>query len=179
MRSLALIFAAIITFSIAAFAQPAATPPPATAKFVASTPNDDIPPGKSKHPPIKIGNVPVPPEKAYPINIPKIGQPIVIDGKVDEEMWKDAAIFKDFVQTGPGDNIAPSKPTEAYVMYDEKNMYIAFKCWDDKDKIRASVAKRDSVTGEDNVRVWLDTYNDRRRAYVLAFNPFGIQQDGI
>ena len=79
----------------------------------------------------------------------------------------------------PGDNVAASKPTEAYVLYDEKNLYIGFKCWDEKDKIRATVAKRDSVFGEDNVRVWLDTYNDQRRAYVLGFNPLGIQQDGI
>jgi hypothetical protein len=65
------------------------------------------------------------------------------------------------------------------MMYDEKHLYIAFKCWDEKDKIRATVARRDEVFGEDNVRVWLDTYNDRRRAYVLGFNPFGVQQDGI
>ncbi|MEQ1922216.1 MAG: DUF5916 domain-containing protein, partial [Pyrinomonadaceae bacterium] len=37
----------------------------------------------------------------------------------------------------------------------------------------------DTVFGEDNVRMWLDTYNDQRRAYVLGFNPLGIQQDGI
>jgi hypothetical protein len=65
------------------------------------------------------------------------------------------------------------------MMYDERNLYLAFKCWDDPGKVRATVAKRDNVFGEDNVRVWLDTYNDRRRAYVLGFNPLGIQQDGI
>ncbi len=179
MRSLVLL-AAIIAFSFAAYAQPPATPKPAAAaNFASSSAVDDDPPTKSKFPPIKIGNVPVPPEKAYPITIPKIGPGVVIDGRIDEEIWKDAAVFKDFVQTGPGDNIAPSRPTEVYVMYDEKHMYIAFKCWDEKDKIRASVAKRDNVFGEDNVRVWLDTYNDQRRAYVLGFNPFGIQQDGI
>ncbi len=69
--------------------------------------------------------------------------------------------------------------TEAYLTYDEKNLYIAFKCWDDRDKIRATVAKRDGVFGEDNVRIWLDTYNDQRRAYILGWNPLGIQQDGI
>jgi hypothetical protein len=65
------------------------------------------------------------------------------------------------------------------MMYDEKHLYIAFKCWDDKDKISATVAKRDEIFGEDNVRVWLDTYDDQRRAYILGFNPFGIQADGI
>jgi hypothetical protein len=123
----------------------------------------------------------IPPEKANPVNIPKIPAEtaITIDGRLDEEIWTRAAVFKDFIQTYPGDNIAPTKPTEVYVIYDEKHLYIAFKCWDDKDKIRATVAKRDNVFGEDNVRVWLDTYDDQRRAYVLGFNPLGIQQDGI
>lgn len=126
-------------------------------------------------------NLKLPPEKANPVNIPKISieNSITVDGNLNEEIWARAAVFKDFIQTGPGDNIAPSKPTEAYMMYDEKHLYLAFKCWDEKDKIRATVAKRDDVFGEDNVRVWLDTYNDQRRAYVLGFNPLGIQMDGI
>ncbi len=127
----------------------------------------------------KPGKVEVPPEKLRPINIPLTATAPVIDGRIDEEVWKQASVFKDFYQTYPGDNIAPSKPTEVLVMYDEKHLYVAFKCWDEKDKIRATVAKRDNVFGEDNVRMWLDTYNDQRRAYVLGFNPLGIQQDGI
>ena len=127
----------------------------------------------------KGGKVNVPPEKAQPVSIPKLSTAITIDGKPDEEVWQKAAVFKDFYQTGPGYNTEPSKPTEVLVMYDEKNLYVAFKCWDEKDKIRASVAKRDNVFGEDNVRMWLDTYDDQRRAYVLGFNPLGIQQDGI
>ena len=121
----------------------------------------------------------LPPEKANPVKIPKIESALTIDGNPDEEIWKTAAVFKDFYQTEPGDNIAPSKPTVVMMMYDEKHLYIAFKCWDEKDKIRATVAKRDGVFGEDNVRLWLDTYNDQRRAYILGFNPLGIQQDGI
>ncbi len=121
----------------------------------------------------------VPPEKAKPINVPKLAVPVTIDGKVDEETWKQAAIFKDFIQTNPGYNIDPSRKTEVLMMYDEHNLYVAFKCWDEKDKVRATLAKRDEVFGEDNVRMWLDTYNDQRRAYVIGFNPFGIQADGI
>lgn len=127
----------------------------------------------------KFGRFNVPREKAEPIRVGKFSAAPVIDGKPDDEVWKSAQVLKDFYQTYPGDNIAPSKPTEVMIGYDEKHLYIAFRCFDEKDKIRASVAKRDSVTGEDNVRVWLDTYNDQRRAYVLAFNPLGIQQDGI
>jgi len=121
----------------------------------------------------------VPAEKLRPQVVPKIGSGIVIDGRPNEEAWANAVVLKDFYQTYPGDNTEPSKPTEVLLMYDDKHLYIAFKCWDEKDKVRATVARRDNVFGEDNVRVWLDTYNDQRRAYVLGFNPLGIQQDGM
>jgi hypothetical protein len=125
------------------------------------------------------GGITVPAEKVKPVKVPRFDKPPTIDGNIDEEVWKQAAIFKDFVQTSPGDNIAPSKPTEAMIGYDDRNLYFAFHCYDDKDKIRATVAARDQVFGEDNVRIFLDTFNDQRRAYILGFNPLGIQQDGI
>lgn len=125
------------------------------------------------------GKVALPPEKSRPVVIPKASAAPTIDGHVNEEVWKTAAVFKDFYQTGPGYNTAPSRPTEVYMTYDEHNLYVAFKCWDEKDKIRATTANRDNVYGEDNVRMWIDTYDDQRRAYVLGFNPYGIQQDGI
>lgn len=114
-----------------------------------------------------------------PVTIPKIESPPIIDGNLNDEAWQHAAVFKDFQRVFAGENIVPSKPTEAYVAYDEKNLYIAFKCWDERDKIRATVVQRDKVFAEDNVRIFLDTYDDQRRAYLLAFNPLGIQQDGI
>jgi hypothetical protein len=121
----------------------------------------------------------IPPEKAKPITLPRFEHPPVIDGKLDDDVWKTAAVFKDFVQISPGDNIAPSKPTEAMIGFDSKNLYLAFHCYDEPDKVRATVAKRDAVFDEDNVRVFLDTFNDQRRAYILGWNPLGIQQDGI
>src|SRR5687768_14126344 len=142
-----------------------------SSETVAKNGADAVAPKKTK--------VEIPPEKAGPVTITKVVAVPVIDGKVDEEAWTAATLFKDFYQTYPGDNTAPSKPTEVRMMYDEKHLYIAFKCWDERDKIRATVANRDNVFGEDNVRMWLDTYDDRRRAYVIGFNPFGVQQDGI
>ena len=174
MKKFFLLFTALL-FAATATAQTSGTAA-ADAGTSSSTPAKEEKSGVS----IKGGRVEVPAEKARPITVPKIDpMGMTIDGKPDEEAWKAAAVFKDFYQTSPGDNIAPSKPTEVLMMYDEKNLYVAFKCWDDKDKIRASVAKRDNVYGEDNVRMWIDTYNDQRRAYVLGFNPFGIQQDGM
>lgn len=121
----------------------------------------------------------LPPEKAKPVVMPRFDKPPVIDGKLDDEVWKQAAVFKDFYQINPGDNIAPSKPTEAMMGYDAHNLYLAFHCYDEPDKVRATVAKRDNVFDEDNIRVYLDTFNDQRRAYILGWNALGVQQDGI
>jgi hypothetical protein len=121
----------------------------------------------------------IPPEKAKPITIPRFDKAPVIDGKLDDEVWKQAVVLKDFLQASPGDNIAPSKPTEMMIGYDSRTFYLAFHCYDEPDKVRATVAKRDEVFGEDNVRIFLDTFNDQRRAYVVGFNPLGVQQDGI
>ena len=158
----------IVLVSICSHAQSNGTNEVVAANKVADA---KLAPSKSK--------IEIPPEKARPQNVPKIALAMTIDGRPDEEAWKTATVFKDFYQTSPGDNTAPSKPTEVLMMYDEKHLYVAFKCWDEKDKIRATIAKRDQVFGEDNVRMYLDTYNDQRRAYVLGFNPLGIQQDGI
>jgi hypothetical protein len=122
---------------------------------------------------------PLPPEKASPVHITRFDKQPVIDGKLDEEVWKSAVVLKDFYQFYPGDNTAPTGATEMMIGYDTKFLYFGFRCFDDPSKVRATVAKRDNVFGEDNVRVFLDTFNDQRRAYVLGFNPLGIQQDGV
>lgn len=121
----------------------------------------------------------LPPEKAQPVRIPFVKSSPVIDGRLDDEIWKSAAIFGNFYQTQPGDNIAPSHQTEVLVAFDSIHLYIAFRARDEAGKVRANLVRRDEVFDDDNVRILLDTYNDQRKAYILAFNPFGIQADGI
>jgi hypothetical protein len=113
------------------------------------------------------------------VRIPRIENAPEIDGRLDEEMWKRAARLKDFYQTQPGDNIAPSFPTETLLAYDRKTLYIAFRAQDEAGKVRSTVAERDRIFDDDHVWVVLDTFNDKRRAYILVFNPLGIQADGI
>lgn len=121
----------------------------------------------------------LPSEKANPLPINLMKTPPVIDGKLDDEAWKSATLLKDFYQTSPGDNIAPSRPTEVFLGYDSKFLYIAFHAFDEPGKVRATVAKRDDIFQDDYVGIYLDTYNDQRKAYELFFNPFGIQADGV
>jgi hypothetical protein len=113
------------------------------------------------------------------VSIPRFSKPPVIDGKIDEEVWNNAGKFDNFVQISPGDNIAPTNQTKVYAGYDQKFLYLAFIASDSSNQVRATIAKRDSIFADDNVGVYLDTYNDKRRAYTLFFNPLGIQADGV
>jgi hypothetical protein len=112
------------------------------------------------------------------VQIPRLDSPPVIDGKLDDSVWQQAALFGDFVQTQPGDNVKPTHPTEFMMGYDSKNLYLAFRIIQDKDKVRATVARRDNIFNDDYVLVHLDTFNDQRQAYLLFFSPLGIQADG-
>ncbi|MEZ5308380.1 MAG: DUF5916 domain-containing protein [Pyrinomonadaceae bacterium] len=118
-------------------------------------------------------------DRKNPVTVPRFDAPPIIDGKLDEDVWKRAAKFENFVQTDPGDLIPPSRETIAYLGYDSKNLYIAFMCFDEPGSINYSVAKRDQVGGEDYVGVFFDTFDDQRKAYIFQFNPLGIQADGI
>src|SRR6266853_2900754 len=151
------------------------------AAFAQSSPGTNAKPSsgaKGNGSPAKAG-LAVPPEKAQPLKMPKFDKPPVIDGKLDDEIWKQAILLKDFHQVQPGDNIAPSKPTEVMLGYDAKFLYVAFHCFDEPDKVRANIPKRDNIFDDDYVGILFDTFNDSRKAYEFDFNPLGVQADGI
>ncbi|HKB65074.1 MAG TPA: DUF5916 domain-containing protein [Pyrinomonadaceae bacterium] len=158
--------------SVAAFGQPSAAP----SATPSSSPKDEAPakPAGGAKPALVL-----PPEKAQAVKMPKFDKPPVIDGKLDDEVWKQAKVLKDFYQVQPGDNIAPSKPTEVLLGYDSKFLYVAFHCYDEPDKVRANIPKRDNIFDDDYVGILFDTFNDHRKAYEFDFNPLGVQADGI
>ena len=153
--------------AIVALGQPSASKNAASS----SLPKADPAPGKA-------GFV-LPPEKAQPIRLPKFDKAPVIDGKLDDEVWKQAIVLKDFYQVEPGDNIVPSRPTEVMLGYDSKFIYVAFHCYDEPNKVRATIPKRDDIFNDDYVGILFDTFNDKRKAYEFDFNPLGVQADGI
>lgn len=84
-----------------------------------------------------------------------------------------------FIQQSPHDGQPVSQPTEAYLGYDDKNLYVVFVCHDDPTKVRAHETRREAFDGDDDVVIMLDTFHDRRRAYEFEVNPKGIQWDAI
>ncbi len=116
----------------------------------------------------------------YSIKATRFFSPPKIDGKLDEPFWLSAAVLDSFTQYEPQEGGEPSEKTIAYIGYDSKNLYIGVKCYDSEPKaIRASLTKRDEVFGDDGITIFLDTYNDKKRAFAFQVNPCGVQVDGI
>ncbi|PYX32333.1 MAG: hypothetical protein DMG80_08110 [Acidobacteria bacterium] len=84
-----------------------------------------------------------------------------------------------FLQREPHDGEPITESTEVYLGYDNKNLYAGFVCHDDPAKIRAHETRREDFEGDDAVEIMLDTFHDRRRAYVFQVNPKGVQYDAI
>ena len=111
------------------------------------------------------------------LEIPRVVRVPSLDSLVARVSASGSALA-DFRQREPGDGIPSSLPTAASVFYDEDNLYVLFVCKDERRKIRAHLAKREDISGDDQVVVYLDTFGDRRRAYLFASNPLGVQLDG-
>lgn len=119
--------------------------------------------------------------RARELEIPRIEGRPVIDGVLNEELWRRAARLDRWVQTRPGDNAPPAGASVAYLAYGPDALYIGIEAADDPARIRYRLHERDAVAtqGQDFVSILIDTFNDRRRAFLVTVNPLGIQGDGI
>ena len=115
------------------------------------------------------------------LEIPKFTHSPKIDGVLDNPLWEQEALkIEDFLQFTPKEKGEPSEKTVAYIGYDQKNLYIAFRCYEsDPKKIRATITNRDNIIDDDWIIVFLDTFNEKRRAFSFFLNPVGIQMDCI
>jgi hypothetical protein len=114
-----------------------------------------------------------------PLQIPRLTKAPKIDGVLDNPIWETEALkLENFVQLTPKENGVPSEKTVAYLGYDEKNLYVAFRAYDTQSsKVRCSITKRDGCMEDDWVFIMLDTFNEKRRAFSFLINPIGIQMD--
>ncbi|MBZ0198617.1 MAG: carbohydrate binding family 9 domain-containing protein, partial [Ignavibacteriaceae bacterium] len=105
--------------------------------------------------------------------------PPEIDGFVTDSVWQKAIPITDFTQHEPIPGNPPSFKTTVRILYDEDNIYVSFFCYDDEpSKIIARELKLDGKwSGDDNVAIFFDTFNDDRNAYWFGTNPLGMRDD--
>ncbi|MGZ4777752.1 MAG: DUF5916 domain-containing protein [Thermoanaerobaculia bacterium] len=115
------------------------------------------------------------------LTISRLQGSIVLDGDLSDSGWANALHVDSFLEYAKGDNTAPPVRTVASLTYDDRYLYVAFRCDDPRPSaIRAPFVDRDQVLADqDYVTVALDTQNDRRSAVVFRVNPRGVQTDSV
>jgi hypothetical protein len=106
-------------------------------------------------------------------------EPVVVDGRLEEDVWATADVLDRFFEVWPGDLTPPVVRTEARFAYDDCFFYVAIESYDpDPQSIRAPYVKRDRVTSDqDYVEFFVDAFNNRRSAYQFRTNPRGSKGD--
>ena len=106
--------------------------------------------------------------------------PPTIDGRLDDEVWRTAAMLSEFVQQSPLDGAPATEETEVYIAYDRDHVYFAFYLhYTDPGILRASRADRDTTWQDDLITVYLDPFLDQQRCYDFDLNGYNVQGDGV
>ena len=102
-----------------------------------------------------------------------------IDGHLDEAIWQQIPPITDLIQIWPDDGAPPTERSEIRIAYDRDNLYFAFKFYDkDPQLIRAKNLERGGRNDrDDHAYIALDTYMDKRNAYLFEMNALGTQDD--
>jgi len=119
------------------------------------------------------------PEGAGPVRAVRLASPVVIDGRLDEAVWRDAPAVTRFTQRDPVEGAVPSESTWVWVAYNDRALYVAARLWDSRpDSIVAQLVRRDVSTASDRFFLYLDTYHDQRSGYYFGINAAGVLMDG-
>lgn len=103
---------------------------------------------------------------------------IVIDARANDPAWDSAPVVEDWVVYWPAPDAVPEVHARARMVTDERGLYVFYEVIDpEPDRVRARIAKRDDVWGDDLVGIYLDPAGQAQRAYLFFVNPLGCQAD--
>ncbi|MBN4053920.1 carbohydrate binding family 9 domain-containing protein, partial [Haliea sp. AH-315-K21] len=105
----------------------------------------------------------------------------VIDGVLDDEIWKQATVITDLHQVNPVDHGTPTQESIFYVTYDDNYFYVGARLFDTQpDEIIArTMIQGQTVRFDDNVHIILDTFNNSRTAFRFVTNANAIRDDAV
>jgi hypothetical protein len=116
----------------------------------------------------------------YVLHVKKANAPIRLDGKIDEQDWKDAEKAKDFHLVLPVDTGLAKSPSEVVMTYDDKAFYLGVTFFDTVPGKRITESfRRDFVFGNnDNFLVFFDTFLDQTNGFSFGNSVSGAKWDG-
>ncbi|MBN4054064.1 carbohydrate binding family 9 domain-containing protein, partial [Haliea sp. AH-315-K21] len=115
------------------------------------------------------------------IEINKTNLAPILDGILDDPIWREARKITNFHQVQPVDHGEPTEISEFYITYDDNNFYMAARLYDSNpSQIRArQLIQGQNIFGDDTADILLDTFNNDRTAFYFQTNPNGVRSEGV
>ena len=116
-------------------------------------------------------------QESFQLTIQPTKGPIKLDGIMDEPAWNTVKAVSQFNKKFPNDIGAPKKQTEVKYLYDEKNLYFAFKVYDSGTAIIKSLKRDIGHDGNDGVAVVLDPLNQKTNGFYFVVSALNVQSE--
>src|SRR5688500_3756109 len=116
------------------------------------------------------------------IRATRISTPPRVDGRLDDAVYREVQPIVGFIQQEPREGEPVTEATQAWVMFDDDNIYIACRCsYARPETIESKDMRRDSSNQRftDAFAVMLDTFHDKRNGYIFTITPSGGFTDAL
>jgi len=102
-----------------------------------------------------------------------------LDGKLDDDCWKNGVLINNFTQNLPIQKAKPTQATDVRILYDDYAIYIGAMMYDSApDSILHELGSRDDADlNSDFFSFRIDPYNTRKDAFIFSVYASGVQVD--
>ena len=111
----------------------------------------------------------------------RLAEGIRLDGELDEEVYLTVPAITGFIQQVPDEGAPATEKTEAWVMFDDTNVYVGARLHDSAPESEwiANEMRRDTdqLRQNDTFTAFFDTFYDRRNGFNFYTNPLGARSD--
>jgi hypothetical protein len=106
-------------------------------------------------------------------------EPIRLDAGFSERVWEAVDSIVDFRQREPLEGAPATERTVVKLVRDADRLYVAVRAYDSNIRnVRSAQLRRDAdLSSDDNVTILIDSYRDRRGAFLFRTNPNGAMWD--
>ena len=117
-------------------------------------------------------------QQEFQLTIQPTKIPIKLDGILDEPAWNTVEAVSQFYKKFPNDIGAAKRQTEVKYLFDDKNIYFAFKVYDSGTAIIKSLKRDIGHDGNDGVAIVLDPLNQKTNGFYFVVSALNVQSEG-
>jgi hypothetical protein len=112
------------------------------------------------------------------VRAPRAAGPIAIDGRLDDDAWREAPVAGGFRQRDPDEGQPATEPTELRLLYDDAALYVGVRLRDSQPGlIVRQLSRRDVVAEADGFSLFLDPHHDHLTGVEFQVSAAGVQRD--